>query len=167
LIFRKNFASVERKLGGGEDEERPPMLKQEPEPIELQISGEKLFYIIVKAREFDAKVPPVEPHSGSNASDDGEGEILEDFSDDPTAEELKAAIDQLSDDEIIDLIAITWVGRGDFDRAGFAEARATATERHRGRSAKYLMGIPNLGDCLEEGLAELGHSVGEFGLGRL
>ena len=73
------------------------MLKNEPEPVELQISGEKLFYIIVKAREFDAKVPPVEPHSGSNATDDGEGEILEDFADDPTAEELKSAIDQLSE----------------------------------------------------------------------
>jgi hypothetical protein len=143
------------------------MLKQEPEPIELQISGEKLFYIIVKAREFDAKVAPVEPHSGSNASDDGEAEILEDFADDPTAEELKAAIDQLTDDEIIDLMAITWVGRGDFDRAGFQEARVTAAERPRRRSSKYLMGIPNLGDCLEEGLAELGHSVGEYGMGRL
>ena len=143
------------------------MLKDEPEPVELQISEEKLFYIIVKAREFDAKVPPVEPHSGSNAADDGEGEILEDFADDPTAEELRAAIDQLTDDEVVDLIAITWVGRGDFDRAGFAEARSTALERHRRRSSKYLMGIPNLGDCLEEGLAELGHSVEDYGMGRL
>ena len=143
------------------------MLKNEPEPVELQISGEKLFYIIVKAREFDAKVPPVEPHSGSNATDDGEGEILEDFADDPTAEELKSAIDQLSDDEVIDLIALTWVGRGDFDRAGFQEARSAAAERQRRRTSRYLMGIPNLGDCLEEGLAELGHSVEDYGLGRL
>jgi Protein of unknown function (DUF3775) len=143
------------------------MLRQEPEPIELQISGEKLFYIIVKAREFDAKVPPLEPHSGSNASDDGESEILEDFADDATAEELRAAIDQLSEDEVVDLIALTFVGRGDFDRAGWPEARSAAAERRRKRPSKYLMGIPNLGDCLEEGLAEIGHGVEDYGVGRL
>jgi hypothetical protein len=143
------------------------MRKQEPEPVELQISGEKLFYIIVKAREYDAKVPPLEPHSGSNASDDGEGEILEDFSDDATSEELRAAIDQLSDDGVIDLIALTFVGRGDFDRAGWQEARATAAERHRRRSSRYLMGIPNLGDALEEGLSELGHNLEDYAVGRL
>ncbi|MFI5011256.1 MAG: DUF3775 domain-containing protein [Hyphomicrobiales bacterium] len=135
------------------------MRTQEKEPVELQISAEKIFYIVVKAREFDAKVAPAEPHSGSNPSDDAEAEILEDFADDATIEELRAAIDQLTDDEVIDLIALTWVGRGDFDRASWPEARALAAERHRRRSSKYLMGIPNLGDCLEEGLAELGHTL--------
>jgi hypothetical protein len=143
------------------------MRKEEAEPVELQISGEKAFYIIVKAREFDAKVPPLDSHSGSNAGDDAEGEILEDFPDDPTAEELRTAIDQLTADEAIDLIALTWVGRGDFDRASWPEARAMATERHRQHSSRYLMGIPNLGDCLEEGLAELGHNLEGYSLGRL
>jgi hypothetical protein len=142
------------------------MLKKDPEPIELQISSDKLAYITTRAREFDAKVAPLEPHSGSNATDDREAEILEDFADDATAEELRAAIDQLTDDEIVDLIAITWVGRGDFDRAGWREARAMAVERHRRHSWRYLMGIPNLGDCLEEGFAELGHNVEDLEAGR-
>ena len=140
------------------------MLKKSPEPVELQISSDKLSYLIARAREFDAKVAPAESHSGSNATDDGEAEILEDFADDATAEELRAAIDQLTDDEVVDLIALTWVGRGDFDRAGWQEARALAVERHRRRSWRYLMGIPNLGDCLEEGFAELGHNVEDLQL---
>ena len=136
-------------------------------PVELQISDEKLFYIIVKARKFDVKVPPVEPDPGSNPIDGGEREVLEDYGDDASAEELRAAIDQLTDDEVIDLIAVTWVGRGDFDRAGWSEARELAAERHRRRSSAYLMGIPNLGDCVEEGSAELGHRVDDIGADRL
>ncbi len=50
----------------------------------LNISPEKICYIIVKAREFDAKVEPVEPDPGSNPADGGEREILSDYRDDPT-----------------------------------------------------------------------------------
>jgi hypothetical protein len=50
----------------------------------LAISGEKAFYIIVKAREFDEKDAPSDPGSGSNPSDDKEVDILEDYRDDPT-----------------------------------------------------------------------------------
>jgi hypothetical protein len=42
------------------------MAEREDTPIELNISPEKVCYIIIKAREFDAKVEPVEPDPGSN-----------------------------------------------------------------------------------------------------
>src|SRR6185437_4575009 len=113
----------------------------------------------VKAREFDAKVEPVEPDPGSNPTDDNEREILEDYADDPTLEELRGAIDSLDDDEVIDLIALAWVGRGDFDRPEWLQARRLAAERHRPHSAQYLIGMPALGDYLEEGLAALGYSM--------
>jgi len=136
-------------------------------PIELNISPEKVFYVIVKAREFDAKVDPVEPDPGSNAADSGEREILVDYGDDATQAELRAAIDGLNDDEIVDLIALAWLGRGDFSRAEWAEARVLARERHRRHSANYLTGIPTLGDHLEEGLSELGYSCEGYEIDRL
>ena len=137
------------------------MIKEAPAPVEINISSEKACYIIVKAREFDAKVEPVEPDPGSNSSDDGERAILEDYADDPTFQELHDAIADLNDDEIVDLIAIAWVGRGDYDRTDFESARTLAMERHRPDSAPYLTGMPSLGDYLEDGLAELGHSCEE------
>jgi hypothetical protein len=129
---------------------------------DLSISPEKVCYIIVKAREFDAKVDPVEPDPGSNPPDGGEREVLEDYPDDPTYSELRAAIDSLNDDEVVDLIALAWIGRGDFGRDEFAEVRRLARQRHRHRSAGYLIGMPALGDYLEEGLAALGYSCEEF-----
>jgi len=134
---------------------------------DLSISPEKVCYIIVKAREFDAKVDPVEPDPGSNPADGGEREVLEDYPDDPTYAELRAAIDSLNDDEAVDLIALAWIGRGDFASNEFAEVRRLARQRHRHRSASYLIGMPALGDYLEEGLAALGYSCEEFEAGHL
>lgn len=136
-------------------------------PVALNINTEKVGFIILKAREFDAKVEPVEPDPGSNPADDAEREILEDYQDDPTLEELRGAIDSLDDDEIVDLIALAWVGRGDFERKEWPEARRLAGERHRQHSADYLIGMPALGDYLEEGLATLGHSLPDQMTGHL
>ena len=136
-------------------------------PIELNISPEKVCFIIIKAREFDAKVDPVEPDPGSNPADAGEREVLEDYSDDATAAELRAAIDALNEDELIDLIALAWLGRGDYVRGEWTEARSLAGERHRRHSAAYLTGIPMLGDYLEGGLSELGHSCESYEIDHL
>jgi len=143
------------------------MAEEETAAVELNISAEKVCYIIVKAREFDAKVDPVEPDPGSNPADSGEREVLEDYADDPAAEELRTAINGLNDDEVVDLIALAWLGRGDFGKADWQEARALATERHRHHSAAYLMGMPALGDYLEEGLSLLGHSCEDYEIDRL
>lgn len=134
-----------------------PTIDEGVESVEINIDPSKVCFIIVKAREFDAKVDPVEPDPGSNEADDGEREILEDYANDPTLEELRGAINILDDDEIVDLIALSWVGRGDFDRKEWANARALARERRTRDSANYLIGMPSLGDYLEEGLAELGY----------
>jgi len=136
-------------------------------PPELNISVDKVCYIALKAREFDAKVAPVEPDPGSNPADDGEREILADYDDDPTLAELRSAIDDLNEDEVVDVIALAWVGRGDYGKEGWPEAKALARERHKRHSADYLVGIPTLGDYLEEGLDTLGYSCDDFGIGRL
>jgi len=136
-------------------------------PAEISISPEKVCYIIIKAREYDVKVEPVEPDPGSNPIDTGQREVLEDLADDPTAAELQEAIDDLNEDEVVDLIAMVWVGRGDFRKEEWEEARNLARERHKTRSAAYLMETPTLGDLLEEGLSQLGYSCEEFEINRL
>jgi len=143
------------------------MPMQEESPVELNINLEKVCFIIVKAREFDAKVDPAEADPGSNPADDAGREVLEDRPDDPTADELSAAINGLNDDEIIDLIALAWIGRGDFSGKEWDEARQLAKERHRRHSASYLMGMPALGDYLEEGLEAVGYSCADYDAERL
>ena len=133
----------------------------------LTISPEKVCFIIMKAREFDAKDEVTEPDPGSNPSDDMDIEVLEDHKDDPVVEEITSLINALSEDEQIDLVALTWLGRDDYSASDWPEVRAEAARAHNRRTAQYLLGIPLLGDFLEEGLSMLGYSCEEFEIDRL
>jgi hypothetical protein len=123
----------------------------------LTISPEKVCFIIIKAREFDAKEEANEPNPGSNPSDDKEAAILEDREDDPVVEELTSLINSLSEDEQIDLVTLAWLGRDDYSACDWAEVREEAARAHNERTASYLLGIPMLGDLLEGGLSMLGY----------
>jgi hypothetical protein len=133
----------------------------------LTISPEKVCFIIIKAKEFDAKDEVTKPDPGSNPSDDKEAAVLEDHEDDPVLEELTSLINSLSEDEQIDLVALAWLGRSDYSAADWSTVREEAAGAHNERTASYLLGIPLLGDFLEEGLSVLGYSCEEFEINRL
>ncbi|WP_456623513.1 MULTISPECIES: DUF3775 domain-containing protein [unclassified Bradyrhizobium] len=129
---------------------------------ELAISAEKVAFIIEKAREFDVKEADVDPDSGSNPTDDDAVDVLEDDGSDPVANELGSFIIALNEDEQLDLVALTWLGRGDGTIDDWDDLRARAVEaRAEYRSARretvhYLLGEPMLGDLLADGLAAFG-----------
>ena len=129
---------------------------------DLAISAEKVAAIVARARQFDVKDVVTDPDSASNASDDAMLSVLEDHGDDPVRTELTAIIRGLNEDEQVDLVALAWLGRGDGDIDDWADLRAEASRAHNKRSAEYLLGMPLLGDLLEEGLAQFGHSLEEF-----
>ena len=133
----------------------------------LTISPEKVFFVIVKAREFDAKDPVTDPNDGSNPADDGEAAVLEGHRDDPTVQEIIGFIRAMSVDEQVDLVALAWLGRDDYTAADWASVREEAAAAHNKRTARYLLGMPLLGDFLEEGLSLLGYSIEEYETGRL
>lgn len=128
----------------------------------LAISSEKVSFFILKAREFDVKDVVTDPDLGSNASDDAMISVLEDHPDDPTQQELRTFIDALTEDEQVDLVALTWLGRGDGTIEEWNELRAEAARLHNNRTAAYLLGKPMLADHLEEGLSQFGRSCEEL-----
>ncbi|HWG03506.1 MAG TPA: DUF3775 domain-containing protein [Beijerinckiaceae bacterium] len=144
---------------------KPSRTIEEPDPGQeapaLTIPVETVCFVIVKAREFDAKDVVTEPDPGSNPTDDDAISVLEDHGDDPVADEIKSLVDALADDEQIDLVALAWLGRGDYVAADWASVRADALAAHNNRTAAYLLGTPLIGDFLEEGLSMLGYSCTE------
>ena len=128
---------------------------------ELSIPIDKLSFIIAKAREFDAKDVVTDPDDSSNATDDAMLSVLEDHKDDPVVQELRAVIFAMSEDEQIDLVALTWLGRGDGSIGDWSELRAEAARAHNRRTASYLLGIPLLADYLEEAISQFGFSCDE------
>lgn len=73
-------------------------------------------------------------------------------------DELLDFIDGLNEDEQIELVAISWVGRGTYTIDEWDEAVETARNEHSENTGEYLLGQPRIPDFLEEGLAQLGFS---------
>ena len=122
----------------------------------LDISPTKVGFIIIKAREIDAKVAAWDD---SGTSEHDAESILENFTDDSTRTELKTFIADLNEDEQASLVALTWIGRGSYTAEELDEALATARAERVNPTEDYLMGIPMLADYLSEGLDRLGYSV--------
>ena len=122
----------------------------------LEISPTKVGYVIVKAREYGAKVGAWDD---SATSDHDADSILEDFADDPTRAELKGFIRDLNEDEQVSLVALAWIGRGSYAPDELDEALETARAERVNRTEDYLMGMAMLPDYLEEALDRLGYSV--------
>jgi hypothetical protein len=131
------------------------------------ISTETVCFVIVKAREFDVKVAPEELDEGSNPTDDDMQRILEDYADDPTYEELRSFLAAQSDDDLKELVALTWIGRGDYGADDWDEVLSEVPDVRERHTVAYLLGTPLLADYLEEGLSQFGLSCEEFELGRL
>src|SRR5689334_12424292 len=121
-----------------------------PEEAEMDIALDKVCALIRQARRFDVKEGDTDPDSGSNPTDDNMIDVLQ-ASDDATEGEIRAFVAGLNEDEQDSLVALVWVGRGDYDAAEWDEAVALARDQRNTRTADYIIGIPNLPDLLDEG----------------
>jgi hypothetical protein len=128
-------------------------------PASFGLDRGVLAYIVLKARAFDALVAPDHASDGSDSVDDRFVDALEDEADNPTQQELRAAITSLNADARAELVALSWLGRGDYEADEWEQALKEARERAQGSTTRYLMGAPLLGDYLEEGAAKLGVSL--------
>jgi hypothetical protein len=119
----------------------------------VSINLDKVRYIVAKAHELDVKVAPEELDDGSSME-----RILEDHADDPTLFELKSFLTAQSDDELRQLLALIWIGRGDFTAEEWPDVMRQVRDVREQHTVDYLIGTPMLGDFLEEGLAAFGLS---------
>ena len=145
----------------------PAMLSDQTPDIELAVSTEQVCFIITKARQFEVKDVPTISDPGSNATDDHMVSVLEARGNDPAAQEIRSFVNAMDEDRQIDLVALTWVGRGDYDISEWVDARAQAAAAHNDRTADYLLGLPLLSEFLEDALSDVGLSCEDEEMGRL
>ena len=143
------------------------MLSDQTPDIELAVSTEQVCFIITKARQFEVKDVPTISDPGSNATDDHMVSVLEARGNDPAAQEIRSFVNAMDEDRQIDLVALTWVGRGDYDISEWVDARAQAAAAHNDRTADYLLGLPLLSEFLEDALSDVGLSCEDEEMGRL
>lgn len=130
--------------------------------MSVDIAPEKVAHVIIKAREYDAKVGAWNDNLDEGDAGEDPNSILEGFANDPTRGEIAGFIEALNDDEQANLVALAWIGRGTFEKEEFAEAVETARTEKTNLTSAYLLGLPLLADYLEEGLEKLGFSVDDI-----
>jgi hypothetical protein len=136
----------------------------ETSPDMPDINPQKVCFIAAKARELLSEDEGSRPDA-SNAADDGERSILTDAAYGPIRAELEQFIADLDEDEAAALVALMWIGRGDFEASDWEDAVTQARERRQSPPAQYLLGEPLLPDYLEDALAAYGHSCRDFDAG--
>ncbi len=129
------------------------------------INTDKVCFVIVKARELESEDEGVEADA-SNPTDDGFSSVLTDDAFETVRNELASFIDAMDVDEQAELVALAWVGRGDFSAQEWNEAVAQARGRREQETSGYLLGVPLLAGLLEEGLGEFGESCALYAADR-
>ncbi|MEZ5997836.1 MAG: DUF3775 domain-containing protein [Hyphomonas sp.] len=76
-------------------------------------------------------------------------------------DELEGLISGLNVDARHDLLALIWVGRGDFEASDWATARRAAREAEPFKISDYIEELQSGGDYIEEALASLGYAPPE------
>lgn len=143
-------------------------VNQRPEPaggsspfMSMDLNPEIVCFLIDLAKEFHVKEDVTLPESSSNPSDDWSPQVLADHQDDPSYQELVTQIEDLEPDQQITLVALMWLGRGDFTLEEWPEAQEQAAASYNNRSAEYLITTPLVADYWREGLNLLEYSCGE------
>ena len=125
----------------------------------LNINPQTVCFIIARAKEFQTDETTFTPDEVPSQDNDWLAGALQEYTGDTSYQEVKAVVDDLDPDQQVALIALMWLGRGDYDVEDWesAYADAEAADDLTSQTIEYLMATPLVADYLEEGLALLGY----------
>ncbi|WP_025898291.1 DUF3775 domain-containing protein [Sneathiella glossodoripedis] len=129
----------------------------------LEIAVEKVCDVIINSLALNASLE----EGGDDFSElpDIDEDLEYNSASDGRFEELKRVINKFNIEERQHLVALAWVGRGTFSADEWTDALEETENLDPEHIADYLVNMSQLGDYLEEGLAELGFSSEEFETG--
>jgi len=119
--------------------------------MELTVSLDTLCRLIVRARELEAQVAAIETDEEDDPTDSDDGlAVLEDEANEAIEDEVRSLLDDMADDEIADVLALAWVGRGTYDASEWDEALEEAADSD---AVEELLDMPMLAGYLDAGMA--------------
>jgi hypothetical protein len=92
---------------------------------------------------------------GGNASDDEVAVTLQETGGDLSRDEITQEIESMNDEQQDALLALFWIGRGDAEPEAWKETKGLARQLHNGSASRYLLGQPEVGEFLTEGLERM------------
>ena len=122
----------------------------------LEINQGIVCNIIKKAREINMADDLALPEERDDLSDAEWKQALAEYQDDLSYLELKDLINELEPDQQEDIIALMYIGRGDYTKNEWKAARQQARTIKSTSRADYLISKNMLADYLSEGLVTIG-----------
>ena len=120
----------------------------------LDLNPETVQFIIDRAHEYQTSEGAAFDSEDTDLDDAMEDEFVHEV-EDPTYLELKSTIDDLEPDQQVSLVALMWLGRGDYSLDEWEIALERAQDSWNERSAEYLIRTPLLADYLSDGLDQI------------
>jgi hypothetical protein len=122
--------------------------------MELSVPLETICRLIVRARELEAQVPTIQTDEDEDPEDsDDEFAVIEDEANEAVEAEVMAVLEDLADDQLADVLALAWVGRGTYDSTEWEEALEAANDPDSEDMIEQIMELPMLSAYLDAGLA--------------
>jgi len=121
----------------------------------LPFDSNKIEALVLRFNAVMAKEGTDIPDLGGNATDDEVAETLQETPGDLSRDEITQEIESMNDEQKDALVALFWIGRGDADPDEWQETRALARQQHEGLVSRYLLGQPEVGEFLTEGLEKM------------
>jgi hypothetical protein len=137
--------------------------------MELLTPLETLCRLILRARELEAQVPAADPDADADDVDDYDDDggealsALEDELNESVEEEVQALLDDLAEDQLAEVLALAWVGRGTYDSSEWDEAFEEAGSLNMDERMDELTDMPLLAGYLDAGLAAFDYSCDGVG----
>jgi len=125
---------------------------------ELRISSEKVCAFIEAAREVAGTVPSTAGDRTTTGDDSKLVTIEDNPGEDSRRQQMVEFVAGLNVEEQTDLLALTWLGRGDYDIDEWDDALAEAEARIAARDPDYMIGDAALPEYLGDGLEAFGMS---------
>jgi hypothetical protein len=137
--------------------------------MDLLTPLETICRLILRAKELEAQVPAEDPDDDPDDIDDLDDEggealsVLEDELNTGVEEEVQAVLDDLAEDQLAEIVALAWVGRGTYDSSEWDDAFEEANSLDSEQKIDELMDMPLLAGHLEAGLAAFDFSCDGIG----
>ena len=103
----------------------------------IELNPENVYFLIDKLREFHAKEAVSIPEVPESPTDDWAQQVLADHMNDSSYSEVSAVVDDLEPDQQITLVALMWLGRGDYSLDEWEQALEDAADGYNGRARPW------------------------------
>lgn len=126
----------------------------------IDVNPEVVCQLIELAREFHGQEQVDIPDVEGDMDDEWVEQALSNHVEDMGLQDFRSVINDLEPEQQIQIVALLWIGRGDYSTDEWDEVLEQARDDWTPKTAEYLLVHPLLAEHLEEGLELFGLNCG-------